>query len=70
MYPVSGGSARFPHYAFGGAAGASFGWLQAATVAPIEVSAMINYATHYSFAEGWLHPDQTLTSSGLGVASC
>src|SRR3954454_25403586 len=35
MYPVSGGSARFPHYAFGGVAGASFGWfswLQAATV--------------------------------------
>jgi amino acid transporter len=23
MYPVSGGTARFPHYAFGGAAGAS-----------------------------------------------
>ena len=40
MYPVAGGTARFPHYAFGGAAGASFGWfswLQAATVAPIEV---------------------------------
>ena len=40
MYPVSGGTARFPHYAFGGSAGASFGWfswLQAATVAPIEV---------------------------------
>jgi amino acid transporter len=47
MYPVSGGTARFPHYAFGGAAGASFGWfswLQAATVAPIEVLAMITYA--------------------------
>jgi amino acid transporter len=71
MYPVSGGSARFPHYAFGGAAGASFGWfsfLQAATVAPIEVSAVINYATHYSFAQGWLNPDQTLTTSGLAVA--
>jgi amino acid transporter len=71
MFPVSGGSARFPHYAFGGAAGASFGWfawLQAATVAPIEVSAMINYATHYSFAHGWLHPNQTLTGSGLAVA--
>src|SRR6201982_1207006 len=27
MYPVSGGSARFPHYAFGGVAGASFGWV-------------------------------------------
>jgi amino acid transporter len=71
MYPVSGGSARFPHYAFGGAAGASFGWfsfLQAATVAPIEVSAVINYATHYSFAQGWLNKDQTLTTSGLIVA--
>jgi amino acid transporter len=71
MYPISGGSARFPHYAFGGAAGASFGWfswLQAATVAPIEVSAMINYATHYSFAHGWLHPNATLTASGLVVA--
>ena len=73
MYPVSGGTARFPHYAFGGAAGASFGWfswLQAATVAPIEVSAMINYATHYSFAQGWLHPDQTLTTSASSSPSC
>src|SRR3982751_1875216 len=26
MYPVAGGSARFPHYAFGGAAGAPVGW--------------------------------------------
>jgi amino acid transporter len=74
MYPVSGGSARFPHYAFGGAAGASFGWfsfLQAATVAPIEVSAVINYATHYSFAKGWLNTgstEPTLTASGLVVA--
>jgi amino acid transporter len=77
MYPVSGGSARFPHYAFGGAAGASFGWfswLQAATVAPIEVSAVINYATHYDFAKGWLTVPKdpaaqpTLTASGLVVA--
>ena len=37
MWPVAGGTARFPHSAFGGAVGASFGWfswLQAATVAP------------------------------------
>jgi amino acid transporter len=71
MYPVSGGSARFPHYAFGGFAGASFGWfswLQAATVAPIEVSAMILYAGHYHFAHGWLHANGTLTGSGLVVA--
>src|SRR3954463_2283554 len=72
MYPVSGGTARFPHYAFGGAAGASFGWfswLQAATVAPIEVSAMITYAQHYSFAHSWLNPrTDVLTTSGLIVA--
>ena len=32
MYPVAGGTARFPHFAFGGIAGMSFGffsWLQA-----------------------------------------
>jgi amino acid transporter len=72
MYPVSGGTARFPHYAFGGVAGASFGWfswLQAATVAPIEVSAMITYGQHYSFANGWLDPKTgVLTTSGLIVA--
>src|SRR5689334_1323025 len=72
MYPVSGGTARFPHYAFGGAAGASFGWfswLQAATVAPIEVSAMITYGQHYSFAQSWLDPKtKVLTTSGLVVA--
>jgi len=71
MFPLSGGSARFPHYAYGGVAGAGFGWfswLQAVTVAPVEVSAAILYATHYSFASGWLHPDQTLTHSGLVVA--
>jgi amino acid transporter len=71
MYPVSGGSARFPHYAFGGAAGASFGWfsfLQAATVAPIEVAAVINYSTHYSLAQGWLNSNELLSPSGLVVA--
>jgi amino acid transporter len=72
MYPVSGGTARFPHYAFGGFAGASFGWfswLQAATVAPIEVSAMITYGQHYSFANGWLNPTTgVLTASGIVVA--
>ncbi|MGZ0152146.1 APC family permease [Kribbella sp. WER1] len=74
MYPVSGGTARFPHYAFGGAAGASFGWfswLQAATVAPIEVLAMITYGTHYSFAKGWERTsagEHILTGPGIVVA--
>jgi amino acid transporter len=71
MYPVSGGTARFPHYAFGGYAGASFGWfsyVQAVTVAPIEVSATITYMTHYSFAHSWEHADGTLTHTGFVVA--
>jgi amino acid transporter len=71
MYPVAGGTARFPHFAFGGGAGASFGWfswLQAATVAPIEVEAVLTYAGHYSFAQGFLNTDKTLTASGIVVA--
>jgi amino acid transporter len=75
MFPVAGGTARYPHYAFGGLAGMSFGWfswLQAATVAPIEVEAMIGYAGHWHWAQGFmkLHSDgnSTLTGSGLVVA--
>ncbi|WP_204249295.1 amino acid permease [Frondihabitans sp. PAMC 28766] len=70
MYPISGGTARFPHLAFGGVAGASFGWfswLQAVTVSPIEVSAMINYGSDYvPFAKDWLNPKtQVLTPPGI-----
>ena len=74
MYQVAGGTARFPHYAFGGAVGASFGWfswLQAATVAPIEVMAVIQYGQHYSFASGWMklsHGQHVLTASGVVAA--
>ncbi len=75
MWPVAGGTARFPHYAFGGAAGASFGWfswLQAATVAPIEVLAMITYGQHYQFAKGWMKTTSggtsVLTTSGIVAA--
>ncbi|MFJ2830034.1 APC family permease [Streptomyces sp. NPDC087263] len=71
MFPVAGGTARYPHYAFGGLAGMSFGWfawLQAATVAPIEVEAMIGYAGHWQFAQGFQHSDGTLTTSGFFVA--
>jgi len=75
MWPVAGGTARFPHYAFGGGAGASFGWfswLQAATVAPIEVLAMITYGQHYSFAAHWMKTStggtSVLTTSGIIAA--
>ena len=73
MFPVSGGTARFPHYAFGGAVGASFGWfswLQAATVAPIEVSAMLTYAEDWDFAQGWVNPENgVLSATGIVVSS-
>jgi amino acid transporter len=74
MYPVAGGTGRFPHIAFGGAVGASFGWfswLQAATVAPIEVMAVIQYGQHYDFASGWMKVSggqNVLTASGVVAA--
>lgn len=75
MWPVAGGTARFPHYAFGGGAGASFGWfswLQAATVAPIEVLAMITYGQHYAFAKHWMKTStggtSVLTAQGIVAA--
>jgi amino acid transporter len=68
-YPVAGGTGRFPHYAFGSVAGASFGWfsyLQAVAVAPIEVYATIKYASVHL---GWLQKSNgTLTWQGLLVA--
>src|SRR5260221_1180742 len=45
MYPVAGGTARFPHLAFGSVAGISFGffsWGQAATAAPSEALAAVH----------------------------
>jgi amino acid transporter len=50
MYPVAGGTARFPHFAFGTVAGTSFGffsWLQAVTVAPIECFAVMQYGQYW-----------------------
>ena len=49
MFPVAGGTARFPHIAFGGIAGIQFGffsWLQAVCIAPVECYAVMHYA-HY-----------------------
>jgi amino acid transporter len=73
MYPVSGGSGRFPHYAFGSIAGASFGWfswLQAVTVAPIEVLAILSYGsvhlTWLTHTSG-VNKDQ-LTLAGYAIA--
>jgi len=63
MYPVAGGSTRYPHFSFGSLAGFLIGWavwVGAVTVAPIEVLAALQYLTHYF---PWL----TSTSAGVTV---
>jgi amino acid transporter len=69
LFPVSGGTSRFPHYAFGSLAGATFGWftyIQAAAVAPIEVLAAIQYMSSYQWAKNLnLYSEGKL--SGLGI---
>jgi amino acid transporter len=50
LFPVAGGTARFPHLAFGGVAGISFGffsWLQAVCVAPVECYAVMQYGQYW-----------------------
>jgi amino acid transporter len=71
LFPVSGGTSRFPHYAFGSLAGATFGWfayIQAATVAPIEVLAAVQYLSSAHWANGFFSSKSTLTGSGIVVA--
>ena len=66
MYPVSGGTARFPHFAFGSAAGISFGfftYLPAVAVVPIECFAVMTYG---SYAWHGLYDAQTGNVTGLG----
>lgn len=68
-YPVSGGTARFPHFAFGSIAGFSCGWmsfLQAVTIAPIEVEAALSYTNNK--ISGLIHQNGTLTAKGLVIA--
>src|SRR5262249_17696245 len=50
MYPVSGGTARFPHFPFGSGGGLSFRFfslVQAITVAPIQCFAVMQYFSSY-----------------------
>jgi amino acid transporter len=70
LFPVSGGTSRFPHYAFGSLAGGTFGWfsyIQAATVAPIEVLAVIQYASSYDWAKSWYN-GTSLHGPGIPIA--
>jgi amino acid transporter len=67
LFPVSGGTSRFPHYAFGSFAGATFGWasyLQAASVAPIEVLAAIQYLSTSHWARNFFHVNPAAGGAG------
>ncbi|MEU7876007.1 APC family permease [Dactylosporangium sp. NPDC049140] len=74
-YPVAGGTARFPGFAFGALAGLIAGWtawLQAVTIAPIEVEASLQYLDNVGWVQrhlGLLHGNGTLSSTGLAVAT-
>jgi len=73
-YPAAGGTARYPYFAFGNLTGFAAGWtawLQAVTLAPIEVEASLTYLQSTQFAKDhltMLHPDKTLTVTGIIVA--
>jgi amino acid transporter len=73
-YPVTGGTARFPHFAFGSIAGYTcgwMGWLGSALLAPVEVEAALTYANDK--VSGLTHQTgsatATLTGEGILVAS-
>jgi len=72
LFPVTGGTSRFPHYAFGSLAGGTFGWfayIQAASVAPIEVLAAVQYFSTVSWASHWYNGSKgTLSGWGILVA--
>ncbi|MER0481521.1 APC family permease [Streptomyces sp. Edi2] len=74
-YPIAGGTARFPFFAFGPLVGFTAGWmswLRSVLISPIEVEATLSYLDRI----GWihdrvrvLHPNGTLTAAGLLIAS-
>ena len=73
-YPVAGGTARFPAFAFGKMTGFMAGWaawLQAVAIAPIEVEASLQYLNNISWVGkiGLVHADDTLTGAGLIAAT-
>ena len=69
-YPVAGGTARFPLFAFGGLTGFIAGWsawLQAVAIAPIEVEASLAYLDNIAWIKNNLNllgADGNLTLSG------
>jgi amino acid transporter len=70
-YPVSGGTARFPFMTFGALGGFTGGWmawLQAVTIAPIEVEATLGYLNS-KFDIGLVNADGTLDGKGIAIGA-
>ena len=69
-YPLAGGTGRWPRLVFGAFGGFTAGWvawLQAVTIAPIEVEAALSYLDHQW--HGLITRTGALTLTGLGVAT-
>jgi amino acid transporter len=69
-YPVSGGTARFPFMVFGALGGFTGGWMawiQAVTIAPIEVEATLGYLNSKFPSLDLINANGTLDSKGIGI---
>jgi amino acid transporter len=69
-YPLVGGTGRWPRLVFGAFGGFTAGWvawLQAVTIAPIEVEAALSYLDHQW--HGLITGAGALTLTGLGVGT-
>ena len=71
-YPVSGGTARFPFMTFGALGGFTGGWmawLQAVTIAPIEVEATLGYLNSKFTSLNLLNANGTLDGKGILIGA-
>lgn len=71
-YPVSGGTARFPFITFGALGGFTGGWmawLQAVTIAPIEVEATLGYLNSQFTSLNLINANGTLDGKGILIGA-
>ena len=71
-YPVSGGTARFPYMIFGAIGGFTGGWMawvQAVTIAPIEVEATLGYLNSRYPSLALIRANGTLDGKGIALGA-
>jgi amino acid transporter len=71
-YPVSGGTARFPFITFGALGGFTGGWMawiQAVTIAPIEVEATLGYLNSHFTGLNIIRANGTLDGRGILIGA-